>query len=130
MTNRIDQLEPEALAGPPLNRRGANFWISVVAIVAVITVAIVVGVRFFGRATVQAAPPSAPVVTVSQPLQRELDSRLQFLGQFSPVERVELRAQVGGTLTRIGFKDGDVVRKGDLLFEIDPTQYQIKLSEA
>jgi len=130
MTNRIDQLEPEALTGLPLNRRGAKFWISVVAIVAVITVAIVVGVRFFGRATVQAAPPSAPVVTVSQPLQRELDSRLQFLGQFSPVERVELRAQVGGTLTRIGFKDGDVVRKGDLLFEVDPTQYKIKLSEA
>jgi RND family efflux transporter MFP subunit len=45
------------------------------------------------------------------------------------VERVELRAQVGGTLTQIGFKDGDVVRKGDLLFEIDPTPYEIKLSE-
>jgi len=130
MTNRIDQPEPEALTGPPLNRHGAKFWISVVAVVAVIAVATVFGVRFFGRATVQAAPPNAPTVTVSQPLQRELDSRLQFLGQFSPVERVELRAQVGGTLTRIGFKDGDVVRKGDLLFEIDPTQYQIKLSEA
>jgi membrane fusion protein, multidrug efflux system len=41
-----------------------------------------------------------------------------------------LRAQVGGTLTQIGFKDGDVVHKGDLLFTIDPTPYQIKLSEA
>lgn len=130
MTNRIDQPEPEALSGPPLNRRGAKSWIGAVAIVAVITVAIVLGGRFFGRGIVQAAPPNPPVVTVSEPLQRELDSRLQFLGQFSPVERVELRAQVGGTLTKIGFKDGDVVRRGDLLFEIDPTQYQIKLSEA
>jgi multidrug efflux system membrane fusion protein len=52
------------------------------------------------------------------------------LGQFSPVNRVELRAQVGGTLVSIGFKDGDVVRKGDLLFEIDPTPYEIKLAQA
>jgi RND family efflux transporter MFP subunit len=48
----------------------------------------------------------------------------------SSVNQVELRAQVGGTLTEIGFKDGDIVHKGDLLFVIDPTPYQIKLSEA
>ena len=43
---------------------------------------------------------------------------------------MELRAQVGGTLTEIGFKDGDIVHKGDLLFVIDPTPYPIKLSHA
>jgi RND family efflux transporter MFP subunit len=69
-------------------------------------------------------------VTVSAPIQQDVDTRLQFLGQFSAVDQVELRAQVGGTLTQIGFKDGDVVHKGDLLFTIDPTPYQIKLSEA
>jgi RND family efflux transporter MFP subunit len=52
------------------------------------------------------------------------------LCQFSAVDSVELRAQVGGTLTQIAFKDGDIVHKGDLLFVIDPTPYQIKLSEA
>jgi RND family efflux transporter MFP subunit len=67
---------------------------------------------------------------VSAPLQRDIDARIQLLGQFSAVNQVELRAQVGGTLTQIGFKDGDVVHEGDLLFEIDPTPYQIKLSEA
>lgn len=72
---------------------------------------------------------ASPVVTVSAPLRHNLDTRRQFLGQFSPVESVELRAEVGGTLTQIGFKDGDIVRKGDLLFEIDPTPYQIKLNE-
>jgi RND family efflux transporter MFP subunit len=45
------------------------------------------------------------------------------------VDQVELRAQVVGTLTYIGFKDGDVVRKGALLFTIDPTPYQIKFDE-
>jgi len=61
---------------------------------------------------------------------RELDSRLGFLGQFSAVDYVELRAQVGGTLTEIHFKDGDIVHKGDLLFTIDPRPYEIRLAEA
>ena len=77
--------------------------------------------------TAVAAPPS---VGVSVPLQREVDGRLEFLGQFSAVQQVDLRAQVGGTLTQIGFKDGDIVHEGDLLFLIDPTPYQIKFSEA
>jgi RND family efflux transporter MFP subunit len=59
-----------------------------------------------------------------------LDTQLGFLGQFSAVDRVELRAQVGGTLTEIRFKDGDIVHKGDLLFVIDPVPYEIKLAQA
>ena len=72
----------------------------------------------------------APQVVVSRPLERELDTQLGFLGQFSAVDRVELRAQVGGTLTEIRFKDGDIVHKGELLFVIDPVLYEIKLAEA
>ena len=78
------------------------------------------------------APPPMPpaAVTVSQPLQRDLASRAGFLGQFSAVQRVELRAQVGGTLTSIDFRDGQIVHKGDLLFTIDPRPYQIKAAQA
>jgi RND family efflux transporter MFP subunit len=71
-----------------------------------------------------------PLVVVSPPLQRDVDGSLEFLGQFSAVDHLELRAQVGGTLTKIGFKDGDIVHPGDLLFVIDPTPYRIRLSEA
>src|SRR6266852_5733659 len=77
-----------------------------------------------------AAPAALPQVVVSKPLVQDLDTRLGFLGQFSAVSRVELRAQVGGTLTGIFFKDGDIVRKGDLLFTIDPRPYEITLAEA
>jgi multidrug efflux system membrane fusion protein len=77
-----------------------------------------------------AAAPALPQVVVSKPLAREVDSRLGFLGQFSAVDQVELRAQVGGTLTGIYFKDGDIVRKGDLLFTIDARPYEIKLAQA
>lgn len=77
-----------------------------------------------------ARPTPVPMVTVSHPLQREVDTRVGFLGQFSAVDRVELRAQVGGILTEIHFKDGQIVHKGDLLFVIDPRPYQIKLEQA
>jgi RND family efflux transporter MFP subunit len=63
-------------------------------------------------------------------VQRELETRLGFLGQFAAVEHVEVRAQVGGILTKIHFNDGDIVRQGDALFTIDPTPYEIKLSQA
>lgn len=77
----------------------------------------------------QAAVPPAPV-TVSRPLARDVDTQVGFLGQFSAVDRVELRAQVGGTLAEIHFADGQIVEKGDLLFTIDPTPYEIRLAQA
>jgi RND family efflux transporter MFP subunit len=55
---------------------------------------------------------------------------LTFLGQFAAVDQVELRAQVGGTLTGIHFKDGAIVHKGDLLFTIDAVPYEIRLAQA
>src|ERR1700746_838658 len=77
-----------------------------------------------------AAPPAAlPQVVVSKPLVEDIDTRLGFLGQFAAVSQVELRAQVGGTLTGIFFKDGDIVRKGDLLFTIDARPYEITLAQ-
>jgi multidrug efflux system membrane fusion protein len=71
-----------------------------------------------------------PTVVVSYPLRHDESDRLSFLGQFSAVDRVELRAQVGGVLTEIHFQDGQIVNKGDLLFVIDPTPYQIDLAQA
>jgi membrane fusion protein, multidrug efflux system len=76
------------------------------------------------------ADSAAPQVVASKPLVRDLDTELGFLGQFSAVEQVELRAQVGGTLKEIHFKDGNIVHKDDLLFVIDPVPYEIKLAEA
>jgi membrane fusion protein, multidrug efflux system len=75
-------------------------------------------------------PASLPRVVVSRPLVENLDTRLSFLGQFSAVSQVEVRAQVGGTLTGISFKDGDIVQQGDLLFTIDPQPYEIALAQA
>ena len=91
-----------------------------------------VGFAWSGPTRAAGGPPAMPpaAVTVSTPLHRDIAERTGFLGQFTAVDRVELRAQVGGTLTEIHFQDGQIVHKGDLLFVIDPRPYQIKAAEA
>src|SRR5258705_8059486 len=88
------------------------------------------GSSYYQRGQATAPPAAVPSVTVSKPLQHNVDTRLGFLGQFSAIDRVELRAQVGGTLTEIHFQDGQIVHKGDLLFVIDPRPYEIRLAQA
>jgi RND family efflux transporter MFP subunit len=76
------------------------------------------------------APPPPPEVTVATPLLETVSTKTSFLGQFSAVDEVEIRAQVGGYLTEIHFTDGQIVHKGDLLFVIDPRPYRIALEQA
>ena len=124
------KLERETQSAPaqPRLRTWRTAAIGVVTLLALFGAWFVFGPHKANQAA--AVPTPALPVTVSQPLQRVVDSRAGFLGQFSAIDRVELRAQVGGTLTEIHFKDGDIVHKGDLLFVIDPRPYEIKLEQA
>jgi RND family efflux transporter MFP subunit len=83
-----------------------------------------------GQTAAAAVAPPPPQVTVSLPLQETVAATTGFLGQFSAVNTVTLRAQVGGTLMAIGFRDGQIVHQGDLLFTIDSRPYQIALRQA
>jgi len=123
------QTNPEEVRAPHPGRRVSRKWIAVLVIP---LTCLGVWVLFSHYHQQPSGSPSETVarVTVSMPLQQNLDRRLGFLGQFSPVNRVELRAQVGGVLTEIHFQDGQIVRKGDLLFVIDPRPYEIKLALA
>ena len=67
--------------------------------------------RGASRSAADTRPAALPEVVVSKPLVHYLDAQLGFLGQFSAVSKVELRAQVGGTLTGIFFQDGDIDAK-------------------
>lgn len=71
-----------------------------------------------------------PKVTVAHPLRKRIATSTVFTGQFSAVDRVEVRAQVSGYLTKILFTDGQLVKKGDPLFVIDPRPYDIALATA
>lgn len=79
--------------------------------------------------TADGPPPPAPV-TVSQPLQREIVDWDEFVGRFEAVQTVEVRPRVSGYVQRIAFRDGDIVKKGQLLFVIDPRPYEAALSQA
>ncbi|WP_227307929.1 efflux RND transporter periplasmic adaptor subunit [Acidisoma cellulosilyticum] len=125
--------EPET-DGRRKRRSGAKYLLGLTTCLVILGGTGVVYFHDYSRADTPPAPAAAaaalPQVVASHPLEQDLDKRLGFLGQFSAVDRVELRAQVGGTLTEIDFKDGDIVKAGQLLFVIDPRPYQIELDEA
>ncbi len=68
-----------------------------------------------------------PRVTANQPIEREVTDWDEYPGRLESVEMVEVRARVTGYLQEIHFKDGEEVKKGDLLFVIDPRPYQAEL---
>jgi len=75
-------------------------------------------------------PPPAPPVTVAAVLEREITEWDEFTGRMQAVNAVDIRPRVSGYIRRIGFNEGNGVRKGQLLFEIDPRPYQAELARA
>lgn len=78
------------------------------------------------------APPAMapPQVTVATPLVRQITDWDEYTGRLAAVESVEIRARVTGYLQSVHFQDGALVKRGDLLFIIDPRPYQAALDEA
>lgn len=74
--------------------------------------------------------PAAPAVTVAVPLEREVVDHEEFTGRTDAVSRVDIRARVSGYLLKVNFKDGDIVKLNDLLYEIDPRPFQADLDQA
>lgn len=83
------------------------------------------------------APAAAPAaqmppvpVKAGNPLKKEVTEWDEYTGRIEALQSVEIRARVSGYLDRVNFKDGDKVRKGDLLFVIDPRPYRADLNRA
>ncbi len=72
----------------------------------------------------------APTVTVAKPEVRDISDFKEFTGRFEAKESVEIRARVGGYLTKTSFQEGAIVKKGDLLFVIDQRPYEAALKKA
>jgi len=71
--------------------------------------------------------PIIPTVTVAHPIQREVLEWDEFTGHLAPVEFVDVRARVSGLVVATPFKEGAIVKKGDLLVEIDARPFQAVL---
>jgi multidrug efflux system membrane fusion protein len=136
--SQLTATKPDIAERAPAAREGGAFvrrrrgrglgW----AAAAVLAALVCLGAEWAWRSDVTpaAALPPPPRVTVSSPLRDTVASTTVLLGQFSAVDTVELRAQVGGILTAIAFQDGQIIHKGDPLFAIDPRPFQIRLDQA
>jgi membrane fusion protein, multidrug efflux system len=80
-------------------------------------------------ATQPAAPPPTPV-TVATVEARDVATFEEFSGRLEAIERVEIRARVSGTVDKVHFREGSLVKAGDLLITIDPAPYQAEVARA
>jgi len=102
-----------------MKHRSAMLWLALACVV------------LAGCRSAQNAPaPPAPAVVVSSPLVMRLTEWDEYTGRFEATDRVDVRARVDGYLDSIHFRDGAVVRPGDLLFVIDPRPYEAVLEGA
>jgi len=105
------------------------------AIAAIAVVAIAV-LGTFGAIRVSArdsAPPGAPAATevdVAAVLQKEVKDSQTYSGRLAAVDKVDIRPLVSGTIVSVNLKDGQMVKKGDVLFVIDPRPYQAEVDRA
>ena len=75
----------------------------------------------------QPAPPPAPEVTVAEVIHKPLHEWQEFSGRLQAVNTVEVRPRVSGYIDRVAFEDGARVKKGQLLFQIDPRPFQAEV---
>jgi RND family efflux transporter MFP subunit len=78
-------------------------------------------------------PPAAPqlqAVTVAAAPEREVSEWDEFTGRLEAVDQVEIRPRVSGYIKRVAFDEGKEVKKGEVLFEIDPRPYEAELARA
>ena len=97
--------------------------------VLIVLPAIVLGGCGESNSAKQGEPPP-PSVSVSEPLRRTVTEWDEFTGRFQAIDHVSIRPRVSGYLQSAHFHEGSMVKKGDLLFVIDPRPYEAAAEEA
>jgi len=69
-------------------------------------------------------------VTVSIVQEADVADKAEFVGRIEAIEHVDVRARVEGFLQSLNFREGDDVKRGDLLYVIEPDQYQAAVDQA
>lgn len=134
---------PKAATQSAVPVTGSRSWGVRIVAIAIILLGIA-GASYWWRQSSQAAPqqetaqqheggagaPPPPEVTFANPVFQEIVEWDEYPGQFEAAEYVQIRAQVSGYLQSIHFKDGQMVKQGDLLYVIDKRPFQIDLESA
>ena len=94
--------------------------------------AVLLGLHNRSEATAPAASaaPSAVPVSVATVVSAEVAGYDEFSGRLEAVDRVELRSRTAGTVQAVHFREGALVKQGDLLFTIDPAPYAADVERA
>jgi multidrug efflux system membrane fusion protein len=79
------------------------------------------------QTSAQPGPPPPPQVTVANVIERDVTEWDEFTGRLQAVDSVEVRPRVSGLIAAVRFQEGAIVRRGDLLFEIDPRPFQAEV---
>lgn len=77
-----------------------------------------------------ASAPAAVTVEVAEVVSRSIVDWQRYSGRLEAIDRVEIRPQVGGRITAVHFQDGSLVKKGDVLYTIDPRPYAAEVARA
>ncbi|MCO7641152.1 efflux RND transporter periplasmic adaptor subunit [Pseudomonas sp. S 311-6] len=88
------------------------------------------GYALFGKAVSQAEPAEPVSVEVRAAASRQVSEWAEYSGRLEAIEHVEIRPRVAGTLLAVHFRDGQLVRKGDVLFTLDPAPFRAELKRA
>lgn len=79
----------------------------------------------------QEGPPQGPPpISAAAVIERHISETQDFSGRLEAIERVDIRARVGGFITAVNFKPGSEVKKGDVLFVIDPRPFEAEFNRA
>jgi multidrug efflux system membrane fusion protein len=113
-------------APPTAPRRRWVRWI--VGSVAALLLVLIVVHLFERKKAARGAPPQ--VVKVAKAARGDMPETLSELGTVTPVATVTVLPQLSGYLTEVGYKEGEDVKKGQFLAQIDPRQYEIDLQQA
>ncbi len=103
---------------------------SLVRAASAMTLALCLSVSGCRRAPGENHTPAPVSVTVSYPVQRAVTDYAEFTARIAAVDSVEVRARVWGYLQEVNFKEGALVERGSVLFEIDRRTYQAELNQA
>jgi multidrug efflux system membrane fusion protein len=118
---------------PDVTRASRRLFTAGIVVIALCAVAI--GVYFIadGRAKESRKAPKGPAaipVTVAAVVQETVPIRLQAIGNVEASQTVALKARVDGQIVTVNFREGDPVKKGEVLFRIDPRPYEAALRQA
>lgn len=98
-------------------------------ITGIVIIALYGAYRFYSASMQHQSTPAVNVDVVAVE-KRDVDVRVQALGTVQPFSSVEIKSMINGRLEKVGFREGDLVKKDQILFEIDPRPFEATLSQA